>query len=86
MSWKLIDQSLDVDKGSDQTFDLNISLDMCLCDTVNYSKCSKIMNASCLLKRPKQTGQTQIRMLLQKQSDQGLTCLLFCQEFCEFPP
>ena len=26
---------------------------------------------------PRQTGQTQIRLLLKKQSDQGLPCLLF---------
>ena len=35
------------------------------------------LNASCLPKRPRQTGQTQIRLLLKKQSDQGLPCLLF---------
>ena len=28
-------------------------------------------------KRSKQTGQTQIRLPLKKQSDQGLPCLLF---------
>ena len=33
----------------------------------------------------KQTWQTRIR-LLQKQSDQGLPCLLFWQAFCEFQP
>ena len=40
-------------------------------------KCSKISNTSCLPKRRRQTGQTQIRLLLKKQSDQGLPCLLF---------
>ena len=32
---------------------------------------------SCLPKRDRQTAQTQIRLLLKKQSDQGLPCLLF---------
>ena len=40
----------------------------------NYSdlveKCKK--NTSCLAERPGQTVQTQIRLLLKKQSDQGL--------------
>ena len=39
-------------------------------------KCSKISNTSCLPKGLK-TVQTQIRLLLQKQSDPGLHCLLF---------
>ena len=38
-------------------------------------RCSKILNASCLPKMPKQTMQTK------KQSDQGLPCLLFWQAF-----
>ena len=42
-----------------------------------YYICSKILNTSCLPKRPRQTVQTQIRLLLKKQSDQGLPCLLF---------
>ena len=42
-----------------------------------YSKCSKILNTGCLAKRHSQTAETQIRLLLQKQSDQGLPCLLF---------
>ena len=42
-----------------------------------YGRCSKIFNTSCLPKRPKRTVQTQIRLLLKKQSDQGLPCLLF---------
>ena len=54
---------------------------------MTYSKCSKISNTSCLLKRPsRQTAQTQIRLLLKKQSDQDLPCLLFWQVFCEFQP
>ena len=40
-------------------------------DTVN------VLNTSCLLKRSRQTGQTRIRLLLKKQSDQALLCLLF---------
>ena len=42
-----------------------------------YDKVSKISKTSCLPKRPRQTEQTQIRLLLKKQSDQGLPCLLF---------
>ena len=41
-----------------------------------YSKCSEILNTNCLLKRPRQKRQTQIRLLLKKQSDQGLLYLL----------
>ena len=43
----------------------------------------KIFNTCCLQKRPVQTVQTQIRLLLKKQSDQGLPCLLFYQAFYE---
>ena len=54
---------------------------------IGYGKCSKILNTSCLAKRPvranradsgqtakrpRQTGQTQSRQLLKKQSDQCL--------------
>ena len=42
-----------------------------------YGKCSKIINTSCLTKRPRQTVQTQIRLLLKKQSDLGIPCLRF---------
>ena len=50
-----------------------------------YGRFSKISNTSCLPKRPRQTGQTQIRqtgqnqtrLLLKKQSDQSRPCLLF---------
>ena len=38
---------------------------------------------SCLPKKSKQTEQTQIRLALKKQSDQGLPSLLFWQAFCE---
>ena len=34
-----------------------------------YGKCSKILNTICLPKRSKQTGQTQITLLLKKQCD-----------------
>ena len=46
----------------------------------------KINVLSCQQKRYRQTVQTQIRLLLQKQSDQGLPCLLFRQAFCEISP
>ena len=46
----------------------------------------KTSNTSCLPKRHRQTVQTQIRLLLKKQSDQGLPCLLLWQAFCEFQP
>ena len=49
---------------------------------IYYVLCSKILNTSSLPKRPKQTVQIQIRLLHQKQSDQGLPCLLFWQDFC----
>ena len=45
--------------------------------TLIYGRCYKISNISCLPKSPRLTGQTQIRLLPKKQSDQGLTCLLF---------
>ena len=51
-----------------------------------YSKCSKISNTNCLPKRPRQKGQSQIRLLPKKQSDQGLSFLLLWQEICEFKP
>ena len=51
-----------------------------------YGKCSKISNTSCLpKKRLRQTGQTQIRLLLEKQSDQGLPCFLQKQSDRVFP-
>ena len=40
-------------------------------------KCSKITNTSCLLKKHRQTVQTQIRLLLKKQSYHVLPFLLF---------
>ena len=49
-----------------------------------YGKCSKISNTNCLPKGSRQAGQTQIRLLLKKQSDHDLPCLLFWLAFCEF--
>ena len=49
---------------------------------VGCSKCSKISNTGSLPKRPRQTAQTQIRLFLKKQSDQGLPCLSFWQACC----
>ena len=46
---------------------------------LGIGKCSKILNAICLPKRPRKTVQTQIRLLLKNQSDQGLSCLLLCE-------
>ena len=43
---------------------------------IDYGKCSKI-----LTKLLRQTVQTQARLLLMKQSDQGLPCFLFGQAF-----
>ena len=43
----------------------------------DYGRCSKLLNTSCVSGRPRQTMQIQIRLLLKKQSDQGLPCLLF---------
>ena len=43
-----------------------------------HGKCFKISNTNCLQKRPRQTAQTQIRLLLKKQSDQGLHCFIVC--------
>ena len=37
----------------------------------NYDKCSKISNTRCRQEQPRHTGQTQIRLLLKKQSDKG---------------
>ena len=43
----------------------------------SYSRCSKILNISCLPTRHRETAQTQIRLHLEKLSDQGLPYLLF---------
>ena len=43
----------------------------------HFTKGSKISNTSCLPKRARQTVQAQIRLLLLKQSDQCIHCLLF---------
>ena len=53
------------------------------CTKYHCGTYSKILNTICLPKRPRKTGQTQIRLLLKK-SDKGLPCLLFRQEICEF--
>ena len=42
-----------------------------------YAKYSKLLSTHCLPKRSRQTVQTQIRLLLRKQSDLGFPCLLF---------
>ena len=47
------------------------------CVTGAYSRCSKISNTNRIPKRSRQTVQTQIRLLLKKQSDQRLPYLLF---------
>ena len=58
--------------------------ELCWGALIQYdSKCSKILNTSCLSKKRRQTGQTR---LLKKQSDQGLPHLLFRQAFCELQP
>ena len=41
-----------------------------------YGKCLKFRTHVACPKRPRLTGQTQIRLLLQKQSGQGLPCYL----------
>ena len=51
-----------------------------------YGKCSKVLNANCLPKSHRQTAQTQLRLLLQKQSDQDLPCLLFRHAFWDLRP
>ena len=60
------------------------SINKCLQNNLLYSKCAKFSNTCCLSKRSRQTTGTQIKLLLKKQSDQGLPCLLFGQEFCDF--
>ena len=50
-------------------------------ENVLYGKCSKISNSSCLLKRHRQTVQTQIRLLLKKQTIWVFPVCLFSQTF-----
>ena len=57
-----------------------------LAPEVSNGRFSKVLNTSNLPIRPKQTMHTQIRLLLKKQSDQGILCLLFLQSFCQFWP
>ena len=52
---------------------------------VMYGKCSKIPNTSCLPNRHRQTALTQIRLLLKKQSDQGLHCFMGENSFQQNP-
>ena len=67
--------------NQNQLFVIFFGLPYSICTTqyrvLEYGICSKISHTSCLPERPKQTGQTQIRLLLEKQSNQGLPCLLF---------
>ena len=51
-----------------------------------YGKWFKFSNTSFLPNGPRQTVQTQIRLLKKKQSDQGLLCLLFRQHFVNSSP
>ena len=48
-----------------------------------FAKSSKISNASCLPKRPRQTAQTQIRLLLLFE-DRGIQFLPFHLSVCSF--
>ena len=50
--------------------------------TVNYLKFRTLV----ALQNARQTAKTQIRLLLKKQSDQCLLCLLFWRTFREFQP
>ena len=59
---------------STKTYDVGIQKN---CRIEKNVKCSKILNSSWLQKRSRQTAQTQIRLLLKKQSDQVLPFLLF---------
>ena len=47
-----------------------------LAQLYNYGNCSKILNTRGLPIRPEQTRQTQLSLLMKKQSDQGPLCLL----------
>ena len=52
--------------------------------SIVYDNFSKILNIISLSIRNRQIEQTQIRLLLKKQSDQGHPCLLFWQASCLF--
>ena len=45
--------------------------------SVVYGKCSEILNTTFIERRHRQTAQTQVILLLKKQSDLVLPCLLF---------
>ena len=51
-----------------------------------YGKSSKISNSNFLPKRLRKTVQTQIRLLRQKQSDQGLPCFYTDKHFVNSTP
>ena len=51
-------------------------------EILRYGKFSKILNTSWLLKRSRQTVQTQIRLLLKKQSDLCLHCFQKQSDLC----
>ena len=53
---------------------------------MNYGRISQISSTSRLQKGLDKTVQIQIILLLKKQSDQGLPCLLFWHALCEFHP
>ena len=57
-----------------------------VCQSLHIFDFSKILNTNCLPQRPKPTVQTQIRLLMKKQSVQGLHSLLFWRAFCYFHP
>ena len=58
-------------KKNDGNLSPNVSLsDPMLTDYSKCSDCGKFSYTNCLPKRHRQTEQTQIRLLLQKQSDQ----------------
>ena len=56
-----------------------LSLDLRVFTVLNISRCPKftVMILNFRTDRSGQTLQTQIRLLLEEQSDQGLRCLLF---------
>ena len=52
----------------------------------DYDKCSKILNTGHLPKRPRQTVQIHIRLLLKKQSEQGLPACYSDKHFVNSSP
>ena len=49
---------------------------------VSHLKCSKILNGSCLPKRPRQTVKSQIRLLLKKSEVSGCKCSKISNTSC----